>query len=110
MTNRRLDSVDRELIALLKANAREPTASMARKLRLSRSTIQERIARLERDGVIASYTVRLNEGDGGNRLQAIVRFTMDPKHTPDVVKALRRVPEAEVCYSVSGAFDLIVLL
>jgi DNA-binding Lrp family transcriptional regulator len=108
--NRSLDRIDRELLALLKANAREPVASLARKLELSRSAIQDRIGRLEREGVIAGYTVRLGSELPGNRLQAIVRFTMDPKHTPEVVRELRRIPEAEACYSVSGAFDLIVMV
>ena len=45
---------DDELIALLRANAREPTAALARKLGLARSTVQERIARLEREGVIGA--------------------------------------------------------
>lgn len=107
---RRQDKIDRELLALLKANAREPTASIARKLDLSRSAVQERIARLERDEVITGYTVRLGEDMLGDRLRAVVRFTMDPKHSPEVVKKLRRYPEAEACYSVSGAFDLIVFV
>lgn len=110
LINRRHDRTDRELLALLKANAREPTASLARKLDLSRSAIQERISRLEREGVIAGYTIRLGEEIAGSRLQAIVRFTMDPKYTPEVVKELRRYPEAEACYSVSGAFDLVVVV
>src|SRR5262249_10510274 len=50
---------DARLLALLRANAREPTASLARKLNLARSTVQERIARLEREGTIKGYTVRL---------------------------------------------------
>ncbi len=107
---RRYDRVDRELIALLKADAREATASLARKLNLSRSAIQERIGRLERDGVIAGYTVRLGEEIGAERIKAIVRFTIDPKHAPEVVRDLRRWPEAESCYSVSGAFDLVVIV
>ncbi len=50
---------DEKLIALLKANAREPTASLARKLGLARSTVQERLARLEREGIVRGYTVML---------------------------------------------------
>lgn len=107
---RRSDRIDRELLALLKANAREPTASLARKLNLSRSAVQERITRLEREGVIVGYTIRLGEEMTTNRLQAIVRFTMDPKHAPEVVRELRRYPEAESCHSVSGAFDLVVFV
>src|ERR1051325_3335547 len=50
MLERAVKDTDARLIALLKANAREPTASLARKLGLARSTVQERIARLEREG------------------------------------------------------------
>lgn len=108
--NRSLDPIDRELIALLRSNARESTASLARRLDLSRSAVQDRIARLERRGTIVGYTLRLGENAVETRLQAIVRFTMDPKHTPEVVAELDRIPEAEACYSVSGAFDLIVMV
>ncbi|MBC7156614.1 MAG: Lrp/AsnC family transcriptional regulator [Rhodobacteraceae bacterium] len=108
--NRNLDEIDRKLIAMLKANARESTAALARRLELSRSAVQERIARLERSGVIAGYTVRLGADVAQNRLQAIVRFTMDPKHTAGVVRELRKIPEADACYLVSGAFDLIVMV
>jgi len=107
---REQDRIGRDLLAHLKANARASTALLARELGLSRSAVQERIARLERDGVIAGYTVRLGEETTQNRLQAIVRFTMDPKHTSEVVKNLRRIPEAEACFSVSGAFDLVVFV
>ena len=65
MTKRETDS---KLLSLLKANAREPTASLARKLGLARSTVQERIARLERSGTIAGYTVRLADGQPGLRI------------------------------------------
>ena len=44
---------DEELIALLRVNAREPVASLARKLGLSRTTVQDRLRRLEQQGVIA---------------------------------------------------------
>jgi len=110
LLNRQPDRTGRELLALLKANAREPTASLARKLGLSRSAVQERITRLEREGVISGYTVRVNEGGSANQLAAVVRFTMDPKHTAEVVREVRKMPEAISCYSVSGAFDLIVFV
>ena len=48
---------DRRLLALLRANARESTASLARKLGLSRTTVQERIRRLERNGVLLSWAI-----------------------------------------------------
>jgi DNA-binding Lrp family transcriptional regulator len=107
---RRPDEVDDALIALLKVDAREPVAALARRLGLSRSAVQERLARLERDGIIAGYTLRLNAAPARDRLQAIVRFTMNPKFTPQVVERIRHIPEAEACWSVSGAFDLVVFV
>lgn len=107
---RNLDQTDTRLLELLRANAREPTASLARKLDLSRSAIQDRIARLERDGVIAGYTIRMGDDVPDDRLQAIVRFTVDPKYTSAIIKSITDYPEAKSCYSVSGAFDLVVVV
>ncbi|HEY8355874.1 MAG TPA: Lrp/AsnC family transcriptional regulator, partial [Ramlibacter sp.] len=56
-----LDDIDRKLLALLQTNAREPAALLGRKLKLARTTVVARIARMERDGVIAGYGVRLGQ-------------------------------------------------
>ena len=57
-----LDETDCKLLALLRTNAREPVASLARSLDMARSTVQERLERLEKAGTIAGYTIR----EGGN--------------------------------------------
>jgi DNA-binding Lrp family transcriptional regulator len=98
---------DSELLALLRANAREPTASLARKLGLARSTVQERIARLERDGTIAGYTVRLADGADAKRLRAVVMISCDPKQADRVTAELRKMPEVRSLSAVAGAYDLI---
>lgn len=69
---------DSKLIALLKANAREPTASLARKLGLARSTVQEKIAKFEKDGTIEGYTVKLSDAREARKLRAIVMISADP--------------------------------
>ena len=97
---------DAKLIALLKANAREPTASLARKLGLARSTVQERIARLEREGAIRGYTVRLAEDAEVRRLRAIVMITADPKQAERVAAELKRMVEVRSLSAVSGAYDM----
>ncbi|HEY3048694.1 MAG TPA: AsnC family transcriptional regulator, partial [Polaromonas sp.] len=51
--NLNLDDIDRRLLSLLQANAREPATTLARKLKLARTTVVARLARLERDGVVA---------------------------------------------------------
>ncbi|MEZ5774490.1 MAG: Lrp/AsnC family transcriptional regulator [Hyphomicrobiaceae bacterium] len=100
---------DEALIALLKANAREPVASLARKLGLSRTTVQDRLRRLEETGVIAGYDVRL----AGNRpegIRALVTLSVEPRLTVEVTAALRRFPEIETLMSVSGKYDMVAMI
>ena len=101
---------DIKLIDLLRANAREPTASLARKLGLARSTVQERIARLERDGVIKGYTVRLADSAEANRLRAVVMISTDPKQADRVSGELKKMPEVRSLAALSGSYDLVAMV
>lgn len=101
---------DTKLIALLRANAREPTASLARKLGLARSTVQERIARLEREGTIEGYTVKLSEEPDSPRLRAVVMISADPKQAERVGVELRRIAEIRTLSTVSGSYDLFAVV
>lgn len=101
---------DTQLLALLKANAREPTASLARKLGLARSTVQERIARLEREGAIKGYTVRLLDDAEARRLRAIVMISADPKQADRVSGELKRMTEVRALSAVSGAYDMMAMV
>jgi len=98
---------DARLLTLLRANAREPTASLARKLGLARSTVQERIARLEREGAIRGYTVRLSDAAESGKLRAIVMIETDPKRADRVGAELKRMPEVRSLVAVAGSYDLI---
>jgi DNA-binding Lrp family transcriptional regulator len=97
---------DAKLIALLRANAREPTASLARKLGLARSTVQERIARLEKEGTIKGYTVKLADDTAGH-LKTVVMISTDPKQADRVGAELKKMTEVRSLVAVSGASDLI---
>lgn len=98
---------DEELIALLKADAREPVASLARKLGLSRTTVQDRLRRLEETGVIASYSVRLSREMEQGGMRAFVTLAVEPRRQIEVGKALSRFPQIETLHTVSGRFDLV---
>ena len=101
---------DTRLVSLLKANAREPVASLARKLGLARSTVQERIARLERDGVIRGYTLLLSDETESKRLRAVVMMTADPRQADRVGAELKRMPEVRALSAVSGAWDMMAIV
>ena len=109
-SNRRLTQEQQRLLALLRRNARESTASLARKLGVARTTVQERIRRLERDGVIAGYTVRASEGFARRQISAQVLITVNPKAGERVVRELELRPFVRAVYALSGVFDYQVLL
>ena len=101
---------DKQLIALLKLNARESTASLARKLGLSRTTVQDRLKKLEREGTIEGYTLRLRSDTEAKGVKAFVIIEVEPRRIAEVITRLKKVPEIETLYSVSGKFDLIAML
>lgn len=104
-----LDDTDRKLIALLQDNARLSTVALAKAVGLARSSVQERLQRLESAGVIAQYTLRL--GSGGDPLRAwlLLRYG-DGFSCDDVVPPLVALPQVRAIHSVAGEIDLMVLV
>jgi DNA-binding Lrp family transcriptional regulator len=105
-----VDVTDRALIALLRENARAPTAELARKLKLSRTTVQSRIERLQRQRVIAGYTITVPDELEESLVRAHVLITAVPKQSAAIEVALRKIPEVRLLHSVSGPFDLIAIV
>jgi len=104
-----LDATDRRLIALLQDNARLSTIALAKSVGLSRSAVQERVQRLEAAGVIAQYTVRL--GSGGDPLRAwLLLRHAEGFSCEDVMPSLADLPQVQLCQSVAGETDLMVLV
>ena len=104
------DDFDRRLIALLQADARAPTATLARKLGVARTTVVARLARLEKSGVIVGYTVRLAATEGEQGVQAFVSLAVSPKVARAVIERLSLLPELRQLAAVSGEFDYLAVL
>lgn len=101
---------DAKLLDLLRANAREPAASLARKLGIARSTLQERIARLEREGVIKGYTIKLSDEAATKNLRAVVMIVADARQADRVTAELKKIPEVRSLAAVSGAHDMMAVV
>lgn len=105
-----MDDIDNRLLSALASNARASVSTLGRKLGLARTTVQARIEKLERTGVIAGYTVRLGETARRDRIRATVLVNFDPRSGPQVVSRLKTMPEVEVAHTSSGRFDLVLQL
>lgn len=102
-----LDANDKALLALLSANSRESTAELARKLGLSRSTVKDRMQRLEKQGVISGYTIRYSEGYATGQIRAQVMISSEPKLAAQIVRQLKQLPAIKAVYAVNGIYDMI---
>lgn len=101
---------DEQLIALLKLNARESVASLARKLGLSRTTVQDRLKRLEENRVIEGYSVKLSESTRRGGINAYISIEVEPRRSLDVTSALSSIAQIEALYTVSGKYDILALI
>jgi DNA-binding Lrp family transcriptional regulator len=105
-----MDDLDRQLVALLRSNARLPAATIARQLRVARGTVQNRIARLERDGVIAGYTVRLAASDDGRRIAALMLIAVEGNNVEKVLRSLRGDAAVAALHTTNGRWDIVAEL
>jgi len=105
-----MDQLDQSLLAALSADARTSLATLARNLKVARTTIQARLERMERNGTIAGYTIRLGEPTRLNRIKATVLMQVEPRSTASVLARLKTIPMIEVVHTSSGRFDMILQL
>ncbi len=103
-----MDDLDRSMLTLLGADARISVATLARRLKVARSTIQARLERLETTGIIAGYTVKLGEAARQGRIRATVLLTIEPRAQANVLTRLRSIPEVERVHTTSGRVDLLL--
>lgn len=106
-----MDDLDHRLLALLRGDARASVASLAKKLGVARGTVQNRMARLETDGTIVGYTVRLKPDlQEQHHIRAVMTIAVEGNQVDGVVKALRGEPAVAGVHSTNGRWDLVAEL
>lgn len=105
-----MDDMDRRLIALLRADARATVASIAKSLHVARGTVQNRIAKLERDGTITGYTVRLRPQLDEHRIAALMTIAVEGNRAESVLRTLRGDPAVEALHTTNGRWDIVAEL
>ncbi|MBD5803637.1 Regulatory protein AsnC [Azoarcus sp. Aa7] len=105
-----MDELDRQLVDLLKVNARLPVVKLAQAIGCARSTVQLRLKALEDNGTISGYTVSVSKPQSSRSIRAMVLISIESKNEPDVVRALKKRHEITKLYSISGRYDLCGML
>jgi DNA-binding Lrp family transcriptional regulator len=105
-----VDDLDWQLISLLRANARLPVAALAKRLGVARGTVQNRLARLERDGTIAGYTVRTRAPEADRRIVALMLLAVEGPSVEAVLAALRADPAVATLHTTNGRWDIVAEL
>ena len=105
-----MDELDRNLLALLRADSRIPAAALAQRLKVSRGTVQNRIARLQAQGVIQAFTVRTRPEIEAQRVRAVMCIAIEGERSAAVVRRLKGFPSIDRIYTTNGRWDLIAEL
>lgn len=105
-----MDETDRRLVALLRQNARASVASLAKELGVARGTVQNRMARLEREGIIVGYTIRLKPQVAETGIRAFTTIAVEGNLTDEVIGTLRGNPAISALHSTNGRWDIVAEL
>jgi Transcriptional regulators len=102
-----LDELDRRLIAELRVTGREPLATLAHRLGVTRATVNSRLTRLIDAGVVLGFTVRVREDAEADVIRAVSLIEVEGRSTDDVIRRLRGFPEVHALHSTNGGWDLV---
>lgn len=105
-----MDDTDRQLVGLLRNNARLPVASLAKALGVSRGTVQNRINRLMERGTIQGFTVRARPEAEIPRIHAIMMIEVEGERSDQILKQLRGYPEITAAHTTNGRWDIVLEL
>jgi DNA-binding Lrp family transcriptional regulator len=102
-----IDDLDQRLVALLRADSRTPAATLAKMLKVSRGTVQNRIDRLLDRGVIQGFTVKTRPEMDAGRVRAVMTIAIEGERSGAVVAALKGFPEVAAVHTTNGRWDLV---
>lgn len=105
-----LTEKDEELLSILRCNARASISDIARATGVSRTAIQNRLTKLENNGVIKAYSVVLGNEYTNKLISANVSLKVQPNLRQTICVALRKNHQISHIYSISGEYDLLVTI
>jgi DNA-binding Lrp family transcriptional regulator len=101
------DSLDRDLIGLLRKDGRAPLSKLATILGVSRGTVQNRLDRLLSSGALLGFTIRVREDYNLDTIRALMMIEVTGKSTSEIIRKLRGIPELVALHTTNGSWDLV---
>lgn len=102
-----LDDKDQGLLSLLRRDARMSVVELAKRLNVSRATVQHRMRRLEEQGVIRGYTVDIGDRTDAPAVRALMSIRASSSDEATVISSLRGNPNVAAVHHTTGRWDLI---
>lgn len=104
-----MDNMDTKIIGILKENSRVSASEISRNVGLSVPAVSERIRKLEEQGVIQKYTIKLNEQILGYNIKAFIMVRLqDVDALPNFKKQMLEFPNILECHHIAGEFDYLM--
>ncbi len=103
-----MDDTDRQIIKLLKEDARAGYGEIGGKVGLSEGAVRKRIKTLADEEIIRKFTIKIGVAEGA---QAITLLATNPSNpTQEVSKKIQSIPNVETTYEVSGEYDIVAVI
>ena len=102
-----MDDLDQRIIRLLAKNARMPVKEIAKEVSLTSPAVSSRIHKLEQDGIIKGYTVKVNPPDSQTRVNALISISIPPAGRDEFMETLNAIPQVVQCFHVTGSYSYI---
>ncbi|NTI26595.1 Lrp/AsnC family transcriptional regulator (plasmid) [Rhizobium rhizogenes] len=106
-----LDAIDRNILRLLRLDARSPNAKLATEVGLSPSACMRRIRIMEKSGIIRGYTALVDTSSVETAIAVIINITLErqtEEHLDRFEAAVRRHPEIRECFLMTGGSDYLL--
>jgi DNA-binding Lrp family transcriptional regulator len=102
-----VDDTDRQLLGILRDDGRATVAAIAKRLKVARGTVRNRMARLEAEGTITGYTVRLKPHTVEQRIRGLMMIAVEGNKDEPILKVLRGDPDIAGLHTTNGRWDIV---
>lgn len=105
-----IDGKDKDLIALLRNDARSSTTQLAKELGMSRATVNSRIERLQKRGIIKGFTIKFDDNYERGQVQAHVMIQSQPKASAHIIQQLKNLSAVTALHAVNGSYEMLAMV